>query len=59
MEARHDLMFEEDIHITVSGLTRYVHHLEEMHISLQVADFGSDFVGFFPDLDVSRGRLFL
>ena len=41
MEARHDLVFEEDIHITVSGLTRYVHHLQEMHISLQVADFGN------------------
>ena len=57
MEARHDLMFEEDIHITVSGLTRYVHHLEEMHISLQILEV--DCVGFFPDLDVSRGRLFL
>ena len=34
-------VFEEGIHITVSGLTRYVYPREEMHIILQVADFGS------------------
>ena len=34
-------VFEEGIHIIVSGLTRYVHPWEEMHIILQVAYFGS------------------
>ena len=33
-------VFEEGIHITVSGLTRYVHPSEEIHIILQVSDFG-------------------
>ena len=50
-------VFEEDIHVTISGLTRYVHHSYTSFCRLQILTMG--FVGFFPDLDVSKGRLFL
>ena len=51
--------FEGGIHITVSGLTRYVHPGEEMHVILQVAYFGSGLCRFLSWLRYSRGILFL
>ena len=52
-------VFEEGIHITVSGLTRYVHPGERCTSFCRLQILEVDFVSFYPDLDVSRGRLFL